>query len=77
MTIMMRSSGIPIPNINSSCGERDPLVSTFFKPEQIGYRFQVQGFRGSRFKGFKKRLSSFNLEPGTFNSEPRTQLVTP
>jgi hypothetical protein len=46
MTIMMRSSGIPIPNINSSYGELDPILTTFFfKPELIGSRFRVQGSR--------------------------------
>jgi hypothetical protein len=29
MTIMMRSSGMPIPNINASYGEFDPLAANF------------------------------------------------
>ena len=46
MTIMMRSSGIPIPNINSSNGELVPLFTTFFfKPELIGSKFKVQGLK--------------------------------
>jgi hypothetical protein len=66
MTIMMRSSGIPIPNINSSYGELDPLFTTFFfKPELIGSRFRVQG---SRFKvqGLQPMdiVHKFDQDPG-------------
>jgi len=62
MTITMISSGIPIPNINASYGELDPLfTASLFKPELISSRFKVRGM----VSGFSVQVSGKNVATET------------